>query len=379
MSTGYQFLTHKSGPKETSSTATVANMQSKPPSDSKRPNPAPVKANPYGIAAGGGLTYVGDKELSVYFSKLKALGVGWARWDLDWGQIQHNDSVTYNWEVADRVVKAANNYGIKSLVIIDYTPQWARKPECAAQGEACPPSSNALFASFASKAAARYKDQGVHDWEIWNEPNYVQSWRPKPDIAAYASLLKDTYIEIKKVDPSANVVSGGLAAIGDEEGHIAPITFVRGLYDQGVGQYFDNVAVHPYSFPAQPALVADWNRWQQIAPIHDVMTQHGGVGKKIWLTEFGAPTGGSGVAHTSTEGGFIYETDYMTEASQASILANALSLYSQYSPWVGPFFFYTLQDHTNTQSSPQDFFGLLRANDTKKPAYDTYQNFIKNN
>src|SRR4029079_10502010 len=131
-----------------------------------------------------------------------------------------------------------------------------------------------------------------------------------------------------------------------------------------------------YSYPALPSYVADWNRWQKIVPVHDFMSSQGDGNKRIWLTEYGAPTGGGGVAHTAGPGAYDYAKDYMTEQAQVDILKDAIALYKQFGDWAGPFFWYSLQDHTESQDSPEDFFGLLRRDGSHKPAYDAYKQLI---
>lgn len=330
----------------------------------------------YGIAAGGGLIFLGQKELDTYFEALQALGVSWVRWDVDWGVVQPVDSITYQWAGADRVVETANRYGIHSLGIITYAPAWAVLGSCSA-GSHCPPADPKAFGHFAGEVALRYKNS-VQYWEIWNEPNYVSFWSPNPDVGKYSELLKESYIEIKKVNPQAVVLSGGLAAIGDEPGgNISPDTFVGKMYELGANQYFDAVALHPYTYPGLPNYKTEWNRWQQIVPIHQLMVNKGDGAKKIWITEFGAPTGGPGEAHTVNQfNDFTYGSDFMWEKAQSDILIEVIGAYRQYTDWMGPFFWYSLKDGGTSTNTPENFFGLLRYSGSKKPAYDVFKNFL---
>jgi hypothetical protein len=69
------------------------------------------------------------------------------------------------------------------------------------------------------------------------------------------------------------------------------------MYINGAKGYFDAIGMHPYVFPggivAHPS-----NGWSDLAWAHDVMALNGdgdGDGdKKVWLTEFGAPTSAPG-------------------------------------------------------------------------------------
>ena len=75
----------------------------------------------------------------------------------------------------------------------------------------CAPADPGPFAQFAGAAAARYAPLGVHDWEIWNEPNGA-FWLPAPNPAAYVAWLR-VMPAIKAADPEATVISGGLLVL----------------------------------------------------------------------------------------------------------------------------------------------------------------------
>ena len=61
------------------------------------------------------------------------------------------------------------------------------------------------------------------------------------------------------------------------------------MYDAGAGPFFDAANAHPYVFPG--GLAADSkNGWSDVGRMRDVMVAHGDAGKKIWMTEIGAPT-----------------------------------------------------------------------------------------
>ncbi len=330
-----------------------------------------------GIAAGGGLAYLDQSDLDRYFNDLSALGVKWVRWDVDWNVVQPNSAAVYEWDSIDRVQATADRYSIQSLAILTYTPPWARSGACKGDPH-CAPADVAAYGRFAGTAAARYKGR-IDNWEVWNEPNFTFFWKPQPNVTAYAALLRQAYGEIKASNPNATVLSGGLAASGDEDdGSLSPITFMQGIYTQKSNTSLDAVSLHPYTFPAMPSYKAWWNRWQQIDPIRSLMVQNGDSGKKIWLTEFGAPTGGPGVGYTANQlNDFKYGKDYMQEAAQQTLMQEALQGYWDREAWMGPFFWYSLKDESQNTGDPENFFGLLRYDGSKKPAYTTFQNAIK--
>jgi polysaccharide biosynthesis protein PslG len=350
------------------------------PSPTPKPTPTPVpiiptKHNMYGIAAGGVLPFYTQAELDTYFSQLKNLGVTWVRYDFEWGVIQENGPGSFDWTGTDRVVQTASKYAIKTLGTIAYAPYWARLSSCKDEF-ACSPADPNAFGTFAGQVAVHYSPLGVHHWEIWNEPNITIFWKPAPSINSYVTILKSAYTQIKKADPSSVVLTAGLSPAGDENSNIAPITFIQALYELDPAKNFDGIALHTYSYPVVASYPASWNAWQQMSTIRQLMTSHSDNNKQLWITEYGAPTGGSGIAHTTTQLSFTFGSDYMSEDAQSLMMQDALSEYSKITTPVGPFFIYSLRDINTSQDTPENFFGLMRYDWSKKPAYDVLHNAI---
>jgi hypothetical protein len=334
---------------------------------------ATINLNALGIAAGGGLVYFGQSDLDQYFQKLKDLGATWVRWDIDWGVVQPYNITDYQWEGIDRVANTAKKYGIHSLGIITYAPHWAQNKICTLDAH-CPPTDPNMFARFAGVVATRYKGT-VQDWEIWNEPNYAGFWSPAANAQDYVTLLKASYTEIKKSNPEATVITGGLAAINlDIESNLSIKTFIDTLYSSGARDYFDAIAIHPYTYPFAPSFIADWNSWQKISVVRQIMETNGDKDKKIWLTEYGAPTGGPGSLCSINKMDYTYETDFMSEIAQEQMAKEIVSSYDQNKAWLGPFFWYTLNDNGQGNATPENFFGLIRPDQSKKPAYAILKN-----
>ena len=184
------------------------------PAIAPTPPPPPVSAQSalagrFGLSVGATLSWLSDADLNSELDKMNALGVGWVRYDFEWDQIQAAGPTSYNWAATDRVVKAVLAHHLKLLPIIAYSPPWARPSGCGSY--MCGPANPADYAAFARVVVARYAPQGIHQWEIWNEPNTSGFWKPAPDPSAYAALLKGAYAAIKGQDPTAIVVSGGLS------------------------------------------------------------------------------------------------------------------------------------------------------------------------
>ncbi len=336
--------------------------------------PVVVPDKAYGIAAGSGLPGLSDTALDKRLLGISELGATWVRLDFDWSNIQASGASNYSWASYDKIVTAANKYHLKVLGIITYTPAWARASECRDDMK-CHPAHADQFAKFAGTVAHRYQSQGLHAWEIWNEPNSKDFWKPKANPSDYAELLKQSYQAIKQQDVAAVVITAGLSPQATNDVSYAPIDFFAALYKAGAKPYFDAAADHPYTFPLSPTSTRD-HAWNQMATdsdgIRQTMVHNGDSAKKVWITEFGAPTGGPGPISTLSNPNLDAGPYVVDEPLQARILSDAFTLYRSYD-WVGPFFVYSYQDAGTDQSTNENFFGLVRADGTHKPAYDVFK------
>jgi hypothetical protein len=295
---------------------------------------------------------------------MKAAGITSVRMDADWTWVQPVGPKSFDWTAMDQVVKSARTAGMAVDLIIDDCPQWAAL--AGTSGDAFPqPASAALYATWAAEVAARYAPQGVGMFEIWNEPNNAAFWGPKPNPAAYTADLVAAYAAIKKVDPSAFIISGGLAPEASDGTNISPIDFVKAMYANGAKGSFDALGYHPYSFPALPNTYEPWSAWSQMAQtnpsIRSVMTSNGDSSKSIWITEFGAPTSGP---------------DGVGQAAQATALTQAIAD-AETTSWIGGLFIYSWQDDGTDPSNDEDWFGMRTAAGVPKLAYTAMASALK--
>ncbi len=330
-----------------------------------------ASTHPFGMAVGTTMMGLSSTEMNNRLNDMVSMGVTWVRFDIDWSEVQQTSSASFSWTGPDTFVKAAIAHGLKPLAVVAYSPAWARASGCTAPR--CAPADPAAFATFAGTAAARYAPMGVHAYEIWNEENVHVFWQSPSAVADYVALLKLAAPAVRKSDPSATVLLGGLAPAATGNGDVSPRDFLSQAYALGVGPSMDAVAFHPYSFPVLPSYKAEWNAWQQMSStsvsLRSIMNGNGDGTKKIWITEVGAPTNGPGALATTADYNLANSPDHVSEDLQAAIGREALSL-SLADPLIGGFFWHTYTDLGTSTVTTENFFGMYRYDGSKKPVYD---------
>ena len=289
-------------------------------------------------------------------ANLKSIGINSVRIGADWAWISYAGQGTYDWTQLDQEVASVRAAGMSMDMVIMGTPAWA-----AVAGEAgndvAQPANPSLFGQFAAAVAQRYAPQGVQDFEIWNEPNNTVFWQPAPNPAAYVQILQAADTDIKAVDPGAFVITAGLAPETTQNGNINEVTFLQDMYADGAKGYFNAVGDHPYSYPALPNTYEAWSGWSQMdatpSSLESTMAANGDGSKPIWVTEVGAPTGGP---------------DSVGTAAQAQELSQAIDN-AKSSSWIGAMYLYTYEDSGGNPGTDEDWFGLLNADGSAKPAW----------
>ena len=329
-----------------------------------------------GISYGNTLWNVSEDKLTRAFDDAVDLGVNWVRVDLPWPDVQPDSADQYVWEPFDRLLSQAHRRSLNILPILAYTPSWARAADCSSPK--CPPVDPAQFAAFTKAAAERYGPKGIHFWEIWNEPNSVGFWAPAADGQAYTRLLKAASESIRGVDPEAFILLGGLATLATASGNLSVADFLLSPGDSPL-RYVDALAIHPYTFPALPSSIGPWASPRLpddsgLPYVQDVLTKAGVPRMPIWITEYGAPSGGPGVPWAAAAD--PADSDHVTEPLQALIAMDAVTTASSEDAVAG-LFWYTARDLPVTdEDDTENHYGLRRADGAKKPAYDAFSEAV---
>jgi hypothetical protein len=343
-------------------------------------NRVPSKSITYGLALSDTLSYMSHQDRIRELSQIKNMGFSEVRINILWSDVQPKNGNNYEWAQTDSIMQDVKSSGLKSVIILDRTPTWARPADCRSSFY-CMPENNDAFAKFAASVVRRYKGYGVNAWEIWNEPNIVNFSKPTPNPDQYTQLLKATYVAIKQQDNTAVVLIGGLAgnAIDGNKNFIDARTYLNRIYEDNGKDYFDGVAYHPYTDLRLPDVAASHNGWPKMygtkPSIRSIMVANGDQDKSVWITEMGVPTNGPGVEVTKP-GNLPLGADHTSALFQAQIAQKAIADLKNL-PWVQDYDWYTYKDSSMVATNSGSFYGILSEDGKAKPIYYVFKNSMR--
>lgn len=269
--------------------------------------PAAARTPPgfFGVVPQGQPT-IGD------FNRMRGV-VETVRLGFTWGQVEPQRGQR-DFTMLDAMVGDAAQRGVRVLPVLYGTPSWltdeiAKPP----RGDAA----RAGWRRFVRAIAARYGPGGrfwrgfprslpIRRWQVWNEPNFVLFWRPRPEPRAYARLLRESTGAIRSVDPGAAVIAAGVAPV---RGGIDPWRFLRQMYAvPGIKRDFDAVALHPYAATPRGVEI-------EVNLTRAVMAAAGDERAPLLITEMGVASGPEGARPNAGK-----------NRRQSSFLAESLSM-----------------------------------------------------
>ncbi|MCM8774509.1 MAG: endo-1,4-beta-xylanase [Candidatus Omnitrophica bacterium] len=271
--------------------------------------------------------------------------------DFLWEDIEQEKG-KFNFEKYDYIVNLLTRNNIHILGLLSYSVFWA------GANWNCPPDDDEYFINYVSKVIMRYKDR-VKYWEIWNEPDHEQYWAPQDGMVRYTLLLKKVYIKAKQIDPDCKILNGGLAKT-------IPLSLKK-IYQNGGKGYFDILAIHPF---VNPLYESDVSRVKGLYNACKKIMQENGDDKNIWFTEIGAP-GAKAFSPSNT----WWLGDSLNEEQQAAWVRRLYTeVLSQLSDC--KIFWAFFRDCKNYWNNGVDYFGLVRGDFSKKPAFEAYKEAV---
>jgi GH35 family endo-1,4-beta-xylanase len=241
--------------------------------------------------------------------------VHYTREEFGWEAVERSKG-TFSWALMDRMVADANSRNIDVIGRLGYSSLWSSSAPAGTPDEGksiYPPTHLADYISYVEATVTRYKDS-VHTWEIWNEQNSSMFWAPTPDAKAYSTMLKAASAAIKKIDPTATVVSGGLVGFDYD--------YMEVLRHDGALKAIDGFGLHTFVTDAPES--SHSNAWMDSA---EAYLARYAPGTEIWITELSwstcelNPVGAECLAETSEEQQAEYLTRSYLDAASRGVAA----------------------------------------------------------
>jgi len=203
---------------------------------------------------------------------LDALATSMREQDISWTRLTFDQAIdepqkgNFNWYAPDAMVAALARHGVRGAASFVGTAPYTADPNAV---WICPyarayPADLSAWSGWVTASVRRYGENGtfwrahpelpklpIRTWEIGNEVNSELFWCPGANPEQYAAVYSSSASAIKAVDPSAQVIVGGLAPrFGLEDGVDLNVpTFLNRMVaaDPSLKSTIDAVAIHPYA------------------------------------------------------------------------------------------------------------------------------------
>jgi hypothetical protein len=189
-------------------------------------------------------------------------------------------------------------------------------------------------------------------FEIYNEP--YGAWYGPVQPARFAAMLRTVVPRARQANPQAKFLIPVDRTPGDER-H----TWIDDLYraEPGLNGLFDGVAMHPYSGNRAPDQPNDPWGFVRITEARKVLRSHGAGDKSFWITEVGWSSCPADPEWC------------VSEAQQAANMERLAALVRSRYTFVDAVFYYHFIGYEGDPKESEDFYGIVHADFSPKPAF----------
>lgn len=245
------------------------------------------------------------EQAKAMFDNIDDLNAKNFRYTVFWSLVERNADGVYDWSRHDELIAylAAKNLDISILLHPENSSYY--DPEKPAIVSDTP--YHAAWLNFIGALVSRYGDK-VKRWEIGNEEDFNQSWKPAANPADYSAFLISTSNKIRSIQSDAFIIMGGVTPFPTvEDSSYGSRKFLEECFDLGVLNYVNAVGIHPYR--SKPEGPFDWEFYSPVplnessfeAEINYLKNLIAGYksGIELWNTESGYFDGEYDVADPS--------------------------------------------------------------------------------
>lgn len=291
-------------------------------------------------------------------ARLHELDLQWVRIAMHWALLEAEPDRYYL--PFDAATKVMAEQQFKAVGFLSGSAPFATSaPANSPYQDSFPPKDNRLYSASLTRFIERYPQFDA--WQIWNEPNLPPFWRPREDPDAYAALLHDAVLTVRKRFPDKPLVTAGMAYFSQMPTRNMDL-MLKSLLEKGLADYGLIVAYHPYTEYPESNEVGK-NDFLKTARLVNGGLRGEGV-KQIWATEWGWSSY-SGPKEMQAIIGVSGQADYTL---RRLALMSALD-YDR-------IFLFNLSDLDARASVRDQSYGLLDLEGEPKPVFHALKNFL---
>ncbi len=349
--------------------------------------------------------YISSHEFDQVMAYARDLGIKWIKCQVNWSLMESSSGQYTELFYMLRVyLQRAHDAGFGVLVSVAKAPGWSRTVDAdGVMREDGPPNDPQALANFLSGMlnAVGVDVNGtpyISAVEVWNEPNLQREWHGHALTGAdYMTYFVPAYKAIRQFSPSITIITAAPAPTGDSDVSTNDRTWLQQIYNAGLAQYGQDVAVgiHPYAWANAPdarccaSPSRGWDDQPQfffldtIEAYHQIMQANGHGGALLWATEFGWATFDGMHNSSGQKPADPADTPYfgfITQWQQADYTLRAFEI-AETIPYLGPMILWNLNFSTLSgvmdKSDPQAAYAILDSNWQPRPVYQALKQAAK--
>ncbi len=293
------------------------------------------------------------------------LGAAWTRLRFQWAEVQPDGPTDWEPPLDDEALAAELEAGREVVGLLIGVPSWARDRGGVPLGLSQPAGDpDNLWAVFVGDVVARYAGRIDH-WIVWNEPDIDDPDAPghtwDGTIEEFVQLQRTAYLAAKGANPDAVVHLGAFTYFWDP-GYLARFLDLVADDPEAAANdfYFDVATAHLYFQPNSVYNVL--HAFRRTLDAHDLR-------QPIWLVETNAPPMNDPywvVDNWTLAVDLNEQAAFIPQALAAAMAAGAERIAV-----------YKLKDTAGDRAANPEPFGLIRWDNSRRPAFDTYRVAIR--
>lgn len=293
-------------------------------------------------------------------ARASQLGAAWTRVRFQWADVQPDGPDDWQPPIDDETLAAELAAGREVVGLLIGVPGWARDRTGVPRGLALAPDAPGnTWAVFVGDIVARYAGR-IDRWIIWNEPDIADRDAPghtwDGTLEQFVQLQRTAYLAAKAANPDAFVHLGAFTYFWDPGYFDRFLDLVAADPEAAMHNYYFDVATAHLYF--QPNAV-----YNVLYALRSVLDDHG-LDQPLWLVETNAPPMNDPywvVPNWTLAVGLHEQAAFIPQALAAALAAGAERVAV-----------YKLKDTADDRQANPEPFGLLRWDDSRRPAFDTY-------